>query len=722
MDSNLWPLSRSGHQWLSHRHTILIRSVDAVDRQVLADRLALQVNVPVPRCLNNYLSLKVFPPPNHLSSSAASLASNPNEEWDINCNPPLRTSEHKRSLSRSTGSSYQHFADDESSDSSGSGYDWTRIKGTFLTTDALVIRWALPPVESPQTSDERRRVGWKEVKGEMTCAVLDDGSGKGKSRGRSGASDDDEGVVMQLEYTGTCKGVVHSTSAWLLAFDVQLSAGDCEVTWAPGEKQQWTVSGGKCFTGWWVGPPPKQTPAPSRRPSMSSEAPSIRVQPSTPKAKANSGKKEEQRWSSSSSSLLRAPLPSLDDSLSESSPNIEPTPLSSLNSSAVTTVPSSPEKRSRASSVAHEEEEPRIFSPKVPVSIHVDTGRMIPPQTGSFTFTISGSVLVKPPEKSFHLRRSFTGSDDSDSDPITLPQFRVVYTEKQMVSSIVRNDMASAALDIYNITGSLSDPQTRKTVVQPRGQTKLGNDGARLAVHAITSPDIRPYSSMRDRSVDIAGRRTPNGLFSRPSSAMSTRSTPRRRTRTDGKTEIAHAVATVTPEFASEHDAVPTEYEVRLVADVDADPDGDTEWFAFGLPRPVHTAGETKDVELPKVNITKVTLDGIAVHYETSMVEKPGEKLPVLGFPLGDEAPKDSMTWVQVHLGEAEGGKILVEYCVSMPERLGEKGQKGKAKKMDAALLDVLLPTFELPVGKMEVRVPEAKGKLLPLAAPRSHD
>ncbi|EKM55037.1 uncharacterized protein PHACADRAFT_208567 [Phanerochaete carnosa HHB-10118-sp] len=669
------------------------------------------LDIPVPRCLNNYLSAKVYPHPNSLSSSAASLASIPNDDWHINCVPELNPTGQKRSLSRR--SSYQHFADDESSDSSGSGSDWTCTSGTFPTTESLVIRWSVRSDDVPTTSDNRRRAGFKEVQGEMSCVIINSDTAKGKARGRNGSDDDDEGVLMQLEYTATCKGITHPSSAWLLAFDVQLNAGDCEVAWAPSEKQQWTVSGGKSFCGCWVGPPPPRTP--SRRPSMSSEAPSIRIQSSTPNGKAGSSRREEQRWASTSGSLLRAPLPSAEDSLSETSPSIEHTSLSSVNSSVVTTVPSSPEKRSRASSFAPEEEEPgsKIFSPKVPVSVHIDAGRMVPPQTSTFTFTITGTVLVKPPEKSFDLRHSSTGTDAEDEpDPIVLPQFRVVYAEKQVISTIVRNDTTSSALDVYNALGSLSDPQTRKTVVHPRGHTKLGDDGARLAIRTITSPRNRSYQPGRDRSVDMSGRRTPSGPFSRPSSAMSIRSTtPRRSRRTDGKAELAHVMATITPEFANERDAVPTEYEVRLVVEVDEDPEGETEWLAFGLPRPVAVAGKSEDVALPKVDITKVTLDGATAHYETNTVEKPGEKLPALGFPLEEEAHKESMTWVQVHLGDAGSGKVQVEYSVSMPERLGEKfSSKGKGKGVDAAMLDVLLPMFELPVGKMEVRVPEPKG------------
>ncbi|GJE96428.1 hypothetical protein PsYK624_126250 [Phanerochaete sordida] len=672
------------------------------------------LKIPVPRCLNNFLAVKVYSGPKDLSSSAASLASVPTDDWRINCVPTLNAPSsggHKRSLSRSTGSLYQHFADDESSDSSGGVDGWTRTNGTFPTTESMTIRWASARNEDvPTTSDNRRRAGFREVNGETSCVILDR-EDKGRTRGRSGAASDQEGVLMQLDYTATCTGLIHPSSAWLLGFDVQLDAGDCEVTWAPDEKPQWSVQGGKAFCGWWVGPPPPSSH--TRRPSSSSESPAVRVQPATP-SKVEPVRKEEQRWTSSSSSLLRAPLPSLDDSLSESSPIIESTPLSSLNSSAVTTVPSSPERRSRASSIAPEEMEPgskMIFSPKIPVSVHIDAGRMIPPQTSTFTFNISGTVLVKPPEKPFHLHRSFSGADaESETDPIVIPTFRVLYAENQVVSSLVRNDMPSAALDIFNLDGSIHDPQTRKTVVQPRSHAKLGTDGARFAIRAVESPRSRSRS-MRDRSVDISGRRTPNGLFSRPGSAMSTRSTPRRR-RTDGKAEVTHVVATVTPEFASEGNAVPTEYEVRLVADVDGDPEGDTEWLGFGLPRPVRTAGA--HVELPKVNITKVTLDGTAALYETTTIEKPGGRLPALGFPLEEDAPKESMTWVQVHLGDACGGKVQVEYSVSMPanlgEKLGGKERKSKGRGTDVALLDVLLPTFELPVGKMEVRVPEPKG------------
>jgi len=46
--------------------------------------------------------------------------------------------------------------------------------------------------------DGRRRVGVREVKGEMTCVVL----GKGKDD-----IDGSEGIMLSVEYKGTCKGV-----------------------------------------------------------------------------------------------------------------------------------------------------------------------------------------------------------------------------------------------------------------------------------------------------------------------------------------------------------------------------------------------------------------------------------------------------------------------------------------------------------------------------------
>ena len=604
----------------------------------------------------------------------------------------------KRSRSRNS-----HFADDESSDSSSSGYgDGYIIQGSFPSTDCIRVRWATPMKNKDikETSDGRRRVGIREVEGSMTCIVQEKGVGKGKSRGRGGF-EDDEGVVMKLEYTGTCKGIWFPSVATMLGMDVSLDAGNCEVIWAPGEECKWVVNGSAGFTGFAVGPPP----APGGK---KQDGPSLLVLPPTPNGKVDSKVEEEShRWPSSGASLLRAPLPShIDDSLSEGgSPSN--TPLSSIAS--LTTVPSSPERRSRASSVGvHTDNdlEDDVRSPKVPLSIHLNMNELVPPQKSVFTFSVTGTVLVKPPRKPFHLtsHRSPTNYSESDSDsesePVALPQFRVLFAEKEIVATIVRNELEDASLDLYNSKGNISDPQSRKTVVQPSGWTQCGVDGGRVAIRHITSPSYS-YRSRRNTSVDTSGRRTPsrprtpNGSLHRNFSTSSLRQTflqsPRRRADVIAIADVTANVRLNAPKGVPH----PTSYNIELVFPVPIDTG--SEWLEFTLRR-LSQAGK-EPASQPQIQVRGAFLDKAPVRFELGTAVGPAEKEPVLGFPLNSEAiSPEPTTSVKLQTGDA-GGNVEVMYSVSLEDTGNPEG-----------VLDVLLPIFPYPVAKMVVTVFPQKG------------
>lgn len=580
------------------------------------------------------------------------------------------------------------------------------------------VRWATPLKTSdlPETSDGRRRVGIKEAKGETTCVVLGKAYVKGKTRGRSGFASE-EGVIMKLEYSGTCKGVWFPGVATMLAMDVSLDAGDCDVAWAPDEEHKWTVSGGPGFTGFAAGPPPKV-------PLAKSNAPAINVVQSTPeKHEANRTNGYSFQSNNSKASLLRAPLPShnMEDLSFESSPNT--TPLSSVASLA--TIPSSPERRGRRSSVsarAAEQEESR--PPKVPLSIHLNMNELVPAKKNIFTFTVSGTVLVIPRSKPFLLnsRSSPTHSDSDEGrelDPVVMPQFHILYADKETCSTIISNEMDDASLDIFNSKGRINDAQSRKTVLQPGGQTKCGNDGARLGIRAVTSPSAYSHRSRRDESVESGRRtpgsrpRTPSGGLTRSMSATALRQTfllgtpkPKR----DGALMIPNVAVHVLPLLAP-GSTLPTEYSVRMT--LPAPSDADTEWLEFGLAQSSPPSYDATAASLPPaVQIASASVEGVPVRFETSATVKPEGKLPALGLTFEETSTKEWITWVKVHIGEAGGGNVQVVYLVKADAQpVDEKGtRRKKDKAAGSATLDVLLPSFALPVGSLEVTVEKQPG------------
>ena len=684
----------------------------------------MKLSIPVPRCLSNHIRLKISPPntPKKASSSLASLSSADEDggTWDLTSDPHVTRNASGR-LSRTH--SYNNFADDESSDASTSaGFpDGCGIQGSFPSTERIRIRWARPmkPNEQPQTSDGRRRVGIREVKGDMSCTVL--GASKGKDRDRS------EGIVMRVQYEATCKGIFFPGVATLLGFDVGLDAGDCDVTWVPGMESKWSISGGVGFTGYAVGPPP--TPPLSRQSSV--ENPSIYVLPSSPDSRGIvNGRPVRHDSSSSTSSLLRAPLPAqnVPDYSFESSP--ASTPISSL---ASLPLPSSPERdrRSRASSMNgrymdmdtdNDDDENAARPPKVPITIHLNMNDLLPPSRHDLKFSISGTVLVKP--RTPVLRRynsspnaSLNPSDnEEESGVLVVPRFRVLHGDREYTSCTVRNDATDATLDVYNSHGSIHDAQTRKTVLQRGGSIKCGHDTVRVALRSIKRSQSPPRG--RDASMDVSHSRlsrsrprTPNGdshrgnrdispSMLRQSFFASTLRTPIRR---DGPLMIPHVSTTITPLLSS---SAPPKYAVRV--NLPAPSDEDMEWLEFGLALP-HTQSDAASRSSPKVEVASASIEGVPVRVLTGAAVKP--EANGSSMPFGEASGKDWITWVKVHVGDAGGGKVEVLYLVTAADASSD--EKSKTWALRPAVLNTLLPTFPLPVGEFEVNIPAQTGMVV---------
>lgn len=770
--------------------------------------------------------------------ASLSSADEDSTRWDLASEPHvtrLATTRLPRSP-HSTSSMYSSLADDESSDSSTVGFaEGCGLQGTFQSTDRIRIRWAKPikPKDAPEAADGRRRVGVREVAASSTCVVLGNSRSNRKGKHRSVenffASQDDS-IAMRVEYSATCKGIWFPGVATMLGMDVGLDAGDCDVEWAPGGDQKWTISGDPGYTGFAIGPPP--TPSLSRR--NSDEIPSGKAPPSTPVSRPLTNGHHTNRPGSPNISLMRAPLPEghVEEYSFEASPSTTPT--SSIGSLA--TIPSSPEKGSRSHSSSLngvpsdtdiEDAEP-TRPPKAPITVHVNMNDLLPSSSKStFTFHISGTIVVRPrklPPGYFGAPNgtSRTSSPTAlyhrpgspDSETITLPQFRVLYCDRESGSTLLRNDFGDATLDVYNPVGRISDPQSRKTVLQPGGQTKCGLDGARIVVRpSIPSPppmrhhyassssstgSSRPSRTRRERdlderdSLDEPLHRRSNGIASsfhmnqsRHASASSVKlrettmlgasiSRPRR----DGPLMIHSVVVTITPTANTKGRKkagrgkgkrewkVPKEYAVRVCLPVPADADSD--WVEFGLALPLettsddgghsshssstvqgngtingfanghaHANGSTLQVPTEKmgmmtrgkkdrgtlsggdrVRVASASVESVPVKFETYAAMKPHSDLEKLDVPFEGVSGREWNSWVKVHVGEAEGGMVEVVYLVDVAEDEKEEGLmksarwKGKEKERDTGepVMDVLLPIFSLPVGRLEVHIEAQTG------------
>ena len=567
----------------------------------------------------------------------------------------------------------------------------------------------------------------------MNCTIL--GTSRGKGRYAS------EGLVMRVQYEAACKSVWYPGVATLLGLDVELDAGECDVSWVPGTEAKWSINGGIGYTGYAIGPP--TSPTLSRQPSM--ENPSIYVLPSSPDARGAMNGLPPARHDSSSSttSLLRVPPPnqSVPDYSFESSPSS--TPVSSLASLPPLSSPER-DRRSRAGSLNgrhtdmetdFDDEEEESCPPKVPITIHLNMNDLQPPSKHDFKFYISGTVLVKPhqPVLSHGSRRHLSSvngsqvtsdSESSESDLLVVPRFRVLYADREHISCTVRNDANDSSMDVYKSTGDVRDAQTRKTVLQRGGQFKCGTDGARIALRPIAR-SLSPPPRGREDNLDMAGSSrvsrsrppTPNGASAYPhrevspsmlrqSMFMSTLRAPVRR---DGPLMIPYVTATVTP-LLTPGSAAPPKYAVRV--NLPAPTDEDTEWLEFGLalPRPEGSAPG----EPPKVDIASASIEGVPVRVSTRAVVKPEGNGNAV--PFGEASAKEWITWVKVHVGDAGGGKVDILYlvqggkAVASAEPRNKEKHKEKEVTLEPVVLNTLLPSFSLPVGQLDVHIPVETG------------
>lgn len=586
--------------------------------------------------------------------------------WELASEPYVT-----RSVSRSGSSA--DMADDESSDSStytdGSS-GGILVQGTFPSTERLRIRWA-QPTKSLSNGDGRRRVGVKEAQGDITAVIL--GKAQHPSSGR-------EGILMRLEYKGTCKGVWFPGVATMLGLDIGLEVKDADIVWPPREDANWTIIGGAGYTGFDVGQPssPESRQVSLEFPTGMSTSSMLYTPPVT-----------IPRDYSSTSSLLRAPLPNdhLPDYTFESSPT-SLTPSGTLSS--VGSLPTASEGRSSSDSIAS----PR--SPAVPITVHVNMNDIIPPSKNVFTFSITGTILVLP-------RLRHGSHTDPETNPVVLPRFCVLAADSEKVSTIIKNETEGSIVEIYYVSGDLQDAQTKKAVLQRNSINRCGNDGARIELRPISRMTISRAEEQITDNMRLSPRHTPlngNKVALSPLSVAPTLGGVTRR-KPDGPVMIASVHAIVTPLFP-DGTSDPGPYAVRVLVHAPSDPDSDC--LEFGISRALSSSFEEE--RKYQVNIISVSVDNVPVRFESSIFAKRNKKHMIDLTPSRDEKTlHDWITWVKVHGGN-QGGLVTVDYVVRKLEN--PKAMKGNDKSKN---FDVLMPTFALPVGRLAATVEVGSGK-----------
>lgn len=202
--------------------------------------------------------------------------------------------------------------------------------------------------------------------------------------------------------------------------------------------------------------------------------------------------------------------------------------------------------------------------------------------------------------------------------------------------------------------------------------------------------------------------------------------------------------ATVTPllelsmragkfEIESVNDGLPESYAVRVClpapADMNTNVEGDgpgdaKEWLEFGLARPGPEGGSddaNKDARPPKVDIVHVSVQGVPVQFETvaataptptSELQQPETIMDDIGgVKFGEMSSKAWISWIRVHVGGTGGGLVVVDYVVKLDGSEESKSKRKKGKRRDEVQMDVYLPSFALPVGRLEVVVEDVPGQ-----------
>ncbi|KAF8651432.1 hypothetical protein AX16_004733 [Volvariella volvacea WC 439] len=641
------------------------------------------LSIPTPKCLHNYIKLRINPThPTSASMASVSSVEDDASSWNVMSEPYVTRAPHRPSRSRS----WNEFADDESSDTSASGSQDSVLQGTFPSTEFLRVRWAKPlkTVDvGGDAGDGRRRVGVDDVKGEVVCGI------KGLIFDQERQAVD--GIAMAIQYKGTCKGIWHPGVATALGMDVGLRVKGCDVSWLEESSLSWEVNGGVGYTGFDTGKngrtpvdPGSVSPPKAASPEPCDTLSTSHLQPSA------------------TSSLLRAPLPThgIPDYSFETS-----TLTSSMPDSAVSSMPSL-----QTSSEAP----PPPVPPGQPITLHLNINELVPPAKNLFTFTISGNIIIRPRPTQIKLQRDNNPVPSTDDQgivgPISLPHFTVLAVKNENITTIVRNEMEEddAIVDLYQqgesqiALGSAADVKS----IRKGAFAKYNGDGGKVVIRSDWMP-----STSRGRASTFSARGTRSRASSIASMALSIQQ-PRRR----GLAKFPSCQAIVMPVVGSTPGSA--EFVVRMSLNV---PPLESEWLEFGFTHPslneshliesrVASAAEAS----PRVVIADASVDGISVEHEVASTSAQRDKDS--DMVLGDLKGKEWLSWCKVHVGSI-GGQVVVDYQVQRT-RMNTRSFMTRSTP-----LHILLPTFTLPVGRFEVRVEAPNGyEIIALQSNFAHD
>src|SRR6202042_1671317 len=130
---------------------------------------------------------------------------------------------------------------------------------------------------------------------------------------------------------------------------------------------------------------------------------------------------------------------------------------------------------------------------------------------------------------------------------------------------------------------------------------------------------------------------------------------------------------------------LPNVYAVRVC--LPAPTDANSEWLEFGLAQPSPSSStaslmDENHSKQPRVDIVSASVEGVPVRFETSAaVKQEPNELVDLGVPFEEMSGKEWISWVRVHVGEAGGGNVQVDYVVKDREDGADSTSNRKGKR-----------------------------------------
>ncbi|KAF8582306.1 hypothetical protein K439DRAFT_161858 [Ramaria rubella] len=473
-------------------------------------------------------------------------------------------------------------------------------------------------------------------------------------------------VRMNVLYDGVCTGLWHPGVATILGMDIALDVKRRRISWAEDHTAGWAVSGRDAFSGLYSEPP--HLDSLSRKSSFESTStstflPSLANRPMMTPARG-------------SASLLRAPLPNQNtpDYSFENSPN-NASPASGSHSAYFPLAPDQETKQSRSD-----------ISPGKPVTIKVNLLKLLPPAKNEFTFSIRGTVVI----------------DVEEEDFVPLPIFHVLGSDKETVDTIVSSQSSST---IIQVGTHLTDAPKR--TLHKGDEVRCDKDvglvlGPLKFVTVPTSTHSTPQTPASHGFLSHRDSTTPTEKVPKALPLNSVLPPP----------GLPCVFTTVTPLLDSPLHVHCVRVNIPIYS-----LGADSIEFGLVLQQPGGITSATVTIDMLYASYAGRQVHAEVLSQNISSSARPTSDV-IENRVVGE---MQFLVIVCLENVDVDAGEIEVVYLVDDGEAHQSAVSKGRGKQREDIGFDVLLPCFQLPVARYEVKldcpsshIPRVRSSTLP--------